>query len=711
MRKFLIIMFIIIFSMLLYDILYYRIGLYIPTTKEIEKISYTNEKEMLIKTTNGYEKITVKGVNLGGFIPNNYVTDYKIDYDKYSEWLKEIYEMGANTIRLDTIFNDEFYNAFYDFNETHENKLYLIQGINLDTYALNSHIDGYDRQYYGELITQAENAVDVVHGRKKLTLTSQGKGTYKKNVSEYVLAYIVGSEWMEDTIMYTNNTLSHKAGYSGKYITTTKEASSFETMLAKVMDHLINYEAQKYGETHSISFINTPETDPIAVIPEVIFDPETETSTLYPNNLKYFYHKSVKLDMGHINGTNDYNGLFAAYNISSYYPNYLSYENKEYEDTYASYITSLVAHHNVPVLVTEFAYSTSRGISTTVDDQYGNFGGMTEQEQGESLIKAYHAIKDSQAAGGIIATWQDEWDKRSWNTIEKIDTTKTIYWSDAQTTNQGLGLLTFDPGKNKSVCYVDGEIEEWEEKNKVLENEELELSMKQDEKYLYFYIKRKNINKEPIYIPIDTTPKSGTKYASNYNLEFNREADFLMVIDGDNSEIYVQEYYNVLNAVDGYEAYNKNSYVEKPKKDSTIFTPINLLIEPYSLNQYSKNYKSATLINTGKLTYGNANPNSTEYNSQADYYEKDGNIEIRIPWGILNFSNPSELQIHDDYYENYGVENISITKIYVGAGTKSNIELKAFKLKNWKENANYHERLKKSYYIVQNDWRVANWTH
>jgi len=78
----------------------------------------------------------------------------------------------------------------------------------------------------------------------------------------------------------------------------------------------------------------------VAIIPEVVFDIEKETYNLYPNNLKYFYHKAVKLDLGHLNGVNGYNGLFAAYNISSYYPNYLSYENKEYDDTYASYISS-----------------------------------------------------------------------------------------------------------------------------------------------------------------------------------------------------------------------------------------------------------------------------------------------------------------------------------------------------------------------------------
>ena len=167
----------------------------------------------------------IKGVNLGGFLPNNYVTDYAIDYDTYYRWLEDIYEMGANTIRLDTIFNDDFYDAFYDFNNNHDDKLYLIQGINIPTYALNSHIGGYDKDFYGELIKQAENAVDVVHGRKKLTLSNVGKGSYKNDVSSYVLGFIVGSEWMEDTILYTNNTLSNSEAFSPASLNVTAKRS------------------------------------------------------------------------------------------------------------------------------------------------------------------------------------------------------------------------------------------------------------------------------------------------------------------------------------------------------------------------------------------------------------------------------------------------------------------------------------------------------
>ena len=45
-------------------------------------------------------------------------------------------------------------------------------------------------------------------------------------------------------------------------------------------------------------------------------------------------------------------------------------------------------------------------------------------------------------------------------------------------------------------------------------------------------------------------------------------------------------------------------------------------------------------------------------------------IEIRLPWLLLNFSNPSEMMVHDDYYLHYGVEEMPIEGIYVGAASE-----------------------------------------
>ena len=83
-------------------------------------------------------------------------------------------------------------------------------------------------------------------------------------------------------------------------------------------------------------------------------------------------------------------------------------------------------------------------------------------------------------------------------------------------------------------------------------------------------------------------------------------------------------------------------------------------------------------------------------------------MEIRLPWQLLNFSNPSEMMIHDDYYEHYGVENLPIDEMYVGFGSSETqerrIRMNSFELEGWGKTVTYHERLKESYYILKDYW-------
>ena len=86
----------------------------------------------------------------------------------------------------------------------------------------------------------------------------------------------------------------------------------------------------------------------------------------------------------------------------------------------------------------------------------------------------------------------------------------------------------------------------------------------------------------------------------------------------------------------------------------------------------------------------------------------DDFIEIKLPWQLLNFADPSRMMIHDDYYDgNYGVEYIRIDKMYVGVsdGTGSGrVPFAAVKLSGWGNKVTCHERLKSSYYILQKLW-------
>lgn len=75
------------------------------------------------------EPFEIRGVNLGSGIPGHFATDYAIDKETYLQWFDQIQAMGANCIRVYTLLQDDFYNAFWEYNKDREQPLYLIHGL------------------------------------------------------------------------------------------------------------------------------------------------------------------------------------------------------------------------------------------------------------------------------------------------------------------------------------------------------------------------------------------------------------------------------------------------------------------------------------------------------------------------------------------------------------------------------------------------------
>lgn len=702
MKKFIIVSSIIITVVILFNLLHYELGIFIDLNpnKKITTFMKTDNKDILMNEDGQYKKFEIKGVNLGSGIPGHFATDYAIDKKTYLRWFKYIQDMGANTIRIYTILNDEFYNAFYEYNKNNDNPLYLIHGLWINDYIHNSRYDAYSKEFLNEALNESKKIVDIIHGKRQITINaSSGTGFYFHDISDWVIGYILGVEWEDTIVAYTNRMKKENNSYQGKYMYTTEDATPFEAVITQIGDRIIEYETTRYKEQRLVAFSNWPTTDP--------FD--------YSLLVTQYFKKSAKVDVEHIKTTDKFiSGTFASYHVYPYYPDYLNYEPEfmDYKDengiknTYQAYLKKINAYHTIPVVISEFGVPSSRGMAQKDTNTNRNQGGMSEKEQGEAIIKNYNDIKSVGINNAIIFTWQDEWFKRTWNTMHGVNLNKTPYWSDYQTNEQYFGLLSFDPGNKTSISYVDGEVNEWKEEDVFYIKDDIKMSYKYDEKFLYFYINKKNYNNEKLYIPIDLTPKSGSKKESSYNLEFNRDADFLIVIDGvDNSKVLVQERYNLVNAMFGYEVYEKNSYLNPPSKNSSKFTKINLLLQTATPLLSNNNMITADTYETGKLIYGNANPNSDSFNSLADFMIKKDNIEIKLPWGLLNFSDPSNMEIHDDYYENYGVEELKINYMYVGAGLGDDIiNMNKIKLKGWGNNVTYHERLKKSYYMIKDFW-------
>lgn len=266
------------------------------------------------------------------------------------------------------------------------------------------------------------------------------------------------------------------------------------------------------------------------------------------------------------------------------------------------------------------------------------------------------------------------------------------------------------------AVYPDGSRNDWKGAKAHMTAADCTLYVKYDERYLYLFLESESAEKKPWYVGFDITPRSGAKTAFGYPVTFDRNADFLLIIDGkENTKMLVQERYEVLRGVDGYEAYDVHAYNNPPQKNSPFFQPIRQLLQGVRYSAIDMETgefvdkalkREAVFWDTGKFTHGNGNPSAGIYNSLADICFGSGFAELRIPWQMLNFSDPSRKMVHDDYYETFGVENLHIEEFFIGVGTgDEEITLKPYEYEAWGEDITWHERLKQSYGVVKEYWR------
>lgn len=658
-------------------------------------------KEIYLRADGGDSLFTIKGVDLGAGMPGAFATEFAITYEMYMEWFGLIQEMNANTIRTYTIADPAFYEAFYDYNKDNPDPLYLIHGVWVDDEVVRGSNDAYADKFIGVFKEDCMKLVDIIHGNRAIGYNSRhGYGTYKWDISPWVAGYILGVEWEPDLVLYTDDVQEHNASFTGTYLYTDENASAFEGMLARVGDTLLEYEMRKYGDQRLLAFSNWPETDPLE---HVQWRLEQNTNL-------------AQVDVEHIHANDGYKaGMFASYHIYPYYPAFLDFEEpyasfvdeKGENNPYRAYLTAINDHHTMPVVISEFGLPSSRGVARINLARGMNQGHLTEAEQAENLVILYEDIRASGCAGACVFAWQDEWFKRTWNTWPGVNLARNAYWSDYQTNEQSFGLITFDPGEEKSVVYVDGDVSEWEKVSWLIRQDGYGLQAEYDEKFVYFHIYAENLAEgDVIYLPVDITPKSGAYGDEESGLSFDRAVDFLIRIDGtDNSAMLVQEYYDLLFATERREIWEEDAFINPPEKNSQQFNLIQQFLRG-KIMMLNGEVLAPWLFPTGELRHGIANPSSEEFDSLADFYIEGDHIEIRLPWTLFNFSDPSTMAIHDDYYVHYGVKELQINHMDVSMqvlrdGETDVMPFATMKLKGWKNNTTWHMRLKEAYYAMQ----------
>ncbi|MCI8372296.1 MAG: family 2 glycosyl transferase [Lachnospiraceae bacterium] len=619
------------------------------------------------------------GVNIGAGKPGYFPGEFGVTKEDYLRWFEQISEMHADTIRVYTMLMPEFYQALAEYNASAASPLYFMQGVYNNEEDISNLNDAFaeDGKIVNDWMSMCEQIVDVVHGNAIIEQESgNAGGTYTADVSQYLSGWILGIEWQPEFVKATNENHPDQTEFNGTYLY-TEGASPFEVFLASGMEACIAYETKHYGLQHPTAFANWVTTDPLD----------------HPGEPNAEMEDAVPVDAEHIKAKPEFKaGLFTSYHVYPYYPEMMRYAPElltdEPKNSYRHYLQDLTSYHSMPVLISEFGIPAARGITHLAGNAAFNQGGINEEEQGNAIISMLDDIIDTGCAGAYVFIWQDEWFKRTWNTMDCTSEENRPFWCDVQTSEQFFGLLAFDPGE-RAVCTVDGDAKDWSQDEPLLTDQNTQLYVKSDEAYLYLMIKGNNDN---IRVTLDTIGNQGnTAYQG---------ADFAVDIKGtEESRILVDPYYDV-----NYWLYASGLYADKgvlerkegyAEPDNGQFAPIYLMLNRPLL------LKDGTLmpteqIETGKLRHGNADPKAEDYDSLADFCIKGDVTEIRIPWLLLNIPAPNSRQCIGNLYANSAITLEPIERITFALNGVS----AAYSWETW-DMPTYRERLKKSYYIVQ----------
>jgi len=632
--------------------------------------------------------LLLRGVEVSAFVPGQSYWELGADKADYLRWFGYIQEMGATVIYASDVMHSDFYNALYTFNTTNEKYLMLIQGVG--------------GTYREDLSQSMRRVIDIIHGNRIDLLNRNGIQIFLRDISTWVAGFVIGADWNPDTIAYINNNVDMPDSFDGRFFSTGESANRFEAMLAQVMDTATSYETRRFKTQRPISFISNPMIDFL------------EYETFYAAQLRKF----VQIDHENIiPSENMQAGTFSACRLFYLADDFMSLITAEQRDDIAhlleglntscdfnGYLDLLVRYHTMPVVAVGFSISSGR-MPTRM-----NVSAYNERQQGEALAAISMRLEALGWAGNIISSWQDNWKRRTWNAAFATDTWRNQYWHNLQSLSQGYGLMSFDPGAYNRPVFVDGNADEWNDSHHIHECDGISIYAKQSVQGLYLLIRGEGVNpSSPLYLPINVTPKSGTSHYEH--LTFAQPSDFLLKVDGvANTRLMVNMRYNATFMRFHEEKTGENPFAFVPHRWESEFVPIMSALQNTQIFAAGEldTLAQRRLLSweTGLLTHGVNNPNHSDFNSLADFSFGDNLVEIRLPWMLLNFFDPSTMRIHDDYFDNFGVEGLSINNIYIGVAHKnsSHVAMSPIQLQPWRGNLQFHERLKLSYFIMQETW-------
>lgn len=622
---------------------------------EIKMAARTGERLFEVYRDGEWQPMLVKGVNIGTALPGHYFTWFPADRDVYRGWLEDTAALNANVIRLYTLLDPLFYREFLDYNlaAPPEERIWLLQEIWPEEEVPGD--DYFDGPYMDEYKEEIRNVVDALHGAAEIPgRRGRAYGNYSADVSPYVLGILIGRELEPHEVLMTDELNRDQNVFDGRYVQAKPGSSATEVWLALMCDYTLEYATENYGWQYPVSFVSWPTLDPLDHPSE--WEPLTEP-----------YNDMAEVNPAHLQqGTENLAGLFGSYHI---YPNYPDFMNNEpsydnYHDgegilRYGAYLRDFMAvHPPYPVLVAEFGMAT--GLTTAHIHPHGlHHGGVDEQQQGEMTVRMMDAIIEEGYAGGVIFALMDEWVKKTWSTEPyMIPYERNVFWHNALCPEQNYGLIAMEPAKvpfqEDAFVY---------KQDAVSESFSLTaLHVDHNEAFLFLGIEISGAASADaeaaaslpdlpegvgLLLGISTLgPERGNKVLPLQGEDLPHGLEFIILLTGNEADglLFVTAPYNRAEL-----RFASPHNMPTGQSEEQIWETIRPVVNRERISEDGTVFPELR-TNQSILPRGNFYTDAPDYDSLAIFYVNAAanRIELRLPWALLNFSDPSTRMVIDD---------------------------------------------------------------
>jgi hypothetical protein len=621
----------------------------------------TNSDYVTVRTGSGYRPIFMKGVNLGVGVPGTRAGHLAATREQYAKWFDQMTDMGVNTLRIYTLHYPRFYEALAEHNrENPDNPLYILHGI-----WLHEEFEGLDLLEDG-FRNNIREIVDCTHGNCHINHRyGKAYGTYETDISQWIMAWIIGREVNPEEIELTNEHMDGQTSWEGAHVRVT-DAQPSEVWWAQQVDYLIDYElnggenSSGYNQTRPISVSSWPTLDPL--------NHPTETEDFSSEDINSF-------DMLALEAKDAPGGFFATFHAYPYYPDYIV-DDPDYRqsadaqgpNSYLGYLTDLKSHYaDMPLYIGETGVSSSWG-SAHWGYENMDHGGHTEVEQGEVGARLFRTVHDTNCAGGALFAWIDEWWKPTWISDPRgSDAERRPFWHNVTAAEQNFGLIGFDVAEPAWEDGVTTEGSGFVESATVIHD------------VAYFHVRLQTSGRlsdnQKLLIGFDTY---GSEASGQFDEELGESTlpvfgalgeesrkvidvsvpaegpttqnrnEFALMIDGTNSANMM-----VTTAYDSFRIWYGARFA-----DGQLFQSTQTDGEPWKLvrwlnsqehgvkdeqgNPDSELWFEETVHEIGRLTIRRADQQATSHDAVVVH---DDRIDIRIPWTLLNVTDPSKLKV------------------------------------------------------------------